>query len=84
MFFLKLNVKKTKELIFDFRLIDNNHEDVNISDETAERVSSYKYLGDENLNWQDHTQKVQTKLNTRLSFLRKLFCIAIKVFRILF
>ena len=26
--FLKLNVKKTKELIFDFRLIDNDHEDV--------------------------------------------------------
>ena len=74
--FLKLNVKKTKELIFDFRRLANTHDDVTISNETVERVKNYKYLGvifDEKLNWCDHTQKVQKKLYRRRDFLRKLF-----------
>ena len=73
--FLKLNVKKTKEIIFDFRTKDNNHETVNIAGEIVERVEKYKYLGvtfDENLSWKEHTYKVQTKLNQRMYFLRKL------------
>ena len=78
--FLKLNVKKTKEMIFDFRLKDNNHDDVSISNELVERVNNYKYLGvifDEQLNWHEHAHKVQTKLNQRLFFLRKLFYVNI-------
>ena len=69
--FLKLNVKKTKEIIFDFRTKDNNHETVNIAGEMVERVGKYKYLGvtfDENLSWKEHTYKVQTKLNQRMYF----------------
>ena len=73
--FLKLNVKKTKEMIFDFRRLDNNHASITISNETVERVDCYKYLGvvfDDKLSWHNHTQKVQKKLNQRLYFLRKL------------
>ena len=80
--FLKLNVKKTKEMIFDFRRLDNNHASINITNETVERVDSYKYLGvvfDEKLTWHNHTQKVQKKLNQRMYFLRKLNCFNVDI-----
>ena len=73
--FLQLNVKKTKEIIFDFRLKQNNHESVLICNEVVERVNNYKYLGiifDENLDWDLQSSKVCSKLNQRLFFLRKL------------
>ena len=47
-------VKKTKEFIVDFRRKDNAHNSIEISGETVERVSEYKYLGvvfDDQLNW---------------------------------
>ena len=72
--FLQLNVKKTKEIIFDFRLKQNNHETVSIGNEEVERVNNYKYLGiifDESLNWEFQSSKVCSKLNQRLFFLRK-------------
>ena len=74
--YLELNVKKTKEVIFDFRRLDNSHNQVNISNELVERVGEYKYLGvifDEKLTWHSHSQKVQKKMNQRLYFLRKLY-----------
>ena len=73
--FLQLNVKKTKELIVDFRIKDNCHDLLNIKDESVERVSEFKYLGiifDEKLEWHSQTNKVQKKLNQRLFFMRKL------------
>ena len=50
--FLQLNGKKTKEIIFDFRIKDCSHDLLNIKDESVERVPEFKYLGvifDENL-----------------------------------
>ena len=73
--FLQLNVKKTKELIFDFRIKNNSHDLLNIKDESVERVSEFKYLGiifDEKLEWHSQTNKIQKKLNQRLFFMRKL------------
>ena len=43
--FILLNVKKTKELIIDFRKSDNVHENIIIKTEVVERVADYKYLG---------------------------------------
>ena len=73
---LHLNVKKTKELIFDFRKTNEEHEAVVIKTEKVERVKKYKYLGvtiDEKLEWTEHTNTVVNKLKTRLYFLRKLY-----------
>ena len=47
-------------------LKQTENDDVTISNETVEGVNNYKYLGvifDGKLNWCDHTQKVQKKLN---------------------
>ena len=73
--YLQLNVKKTKELIFDFRKKNNTHDPLMIKNETVERVTEYKYLGvvfDENLNWESQAAKVNGKMNQRLYFMRKL------------
>ena len=43
--FLLLNVKKTKEIIIDFRRNKNPLTPVLINNEEVERVESYKYLG---------------------------------------
>ena len=73
--FLQLNVKKTKEIIFDFRIKDCSHDSLNIKDESVECVPEFKYLGvifDENLEWHSQSDKVYKKLNQRLFFMRKL------------
>ena len=73
--FLLLNVKKTKEIIFDFRIKNNVHQNVAIGSEQVEVVNNYKYLGitfDDKLTWEIQTNKVSSKLNQRLFFLRKL------------
>ena len=74
--FLKLNVKKTKELIFDFRIKNNNHDLLTIKNESVERVKEFKYLGvvfDEKLDWHSQSNNVLKKLNQRLFFMRKLY-----------
>ena len=74
--FLKLNVRKTKEIIFDFRIKNNTHDLLTIKDESVERVTDFKYLGvifDEKLDWHCQSNKVLKKLNQRLFFLRKLY-----------
>ena len=43
--FLMLNVKKTKEMIIDFRITKNPMRQLEINDESVETVGSYKYLG---------------------------------------
>ena len=73
---LLLNVKKTKELIFDFRKKNNNHTNIVIKDEIVDRVSEFKYLGvifDENLDWESQACRVNKKINQRLYFMRKLY-----------
>ena len=73
--FLLLNVKKTKELIIDFRNKRTPAQPLYIKDEIVEQIECYKYLGlsiDNQLNWKDHSKNVYKKLNSRLYFLRKL------------
>ena len=73
--FLELNVKKTKELIFDFRQTNNSHDVVQIGSDSVEQVHEYKYLGvvfDDKLEWHSHADKITKKMNQRLYFLRKL------------
>ena len=43
--FLLLNVKKTKEIIFDFRRDSPTHTPLCIKNENVDIVDSYKYLG---------------------------------------
>ena len=74
--FLLLNVKKTKELIIDFRIKKDHLEPLSIKGEEVEIVNSYKYLGvtiDNKLDWHLHASLVHKKLNQRLFFLRKLY-----------
>ena len=64
--FLLLNVKKTKEMIIDFRRNKNPLTPVLINNE-VECVESYKYLGvtlDNVLNWNSHVMTLLKKLNT--------------------
>ena len=73
--FLLLNVKKTKEIIIDFRNKKDPHESLFINGEKVEQVENYKYLGvtiDNQLNWKCHSNLVYKKLNSRLHFLRRL------------
>ena len=73
--FLLLNVKKTKELIFNFRKIKDPLQPIRIKNEEVEVVSTYKYLGvtiDDQLSWINHTNQVRSKINKRLYFLRTL------------
>ena len=70
-----LNVKKTKEMIIDFRITKNPMRQLGINDESVETVGSYKYLDftiDNKLYWYAHVDVVCNKLNTRLFFLQKL------------
>ena len=69
------NVKKTKEMIIDFRQKKTPLLPVVIKDEPVEIVDTYKHLGvtiDRNLNWDDHALGIVKKLNSRFYFLRKL------------
>ena len=74
--FLELNVKKTKEMIIDFRTKHKvTPEPVLIGDCVVERVSEYKYLGvvmDEKLNWNEHVAYVEKRLKPRFYCFRKL------------
>ena len=70
---LVLNAQKTKEIVFDFRKNRKEVEPVNGVD--IEIVTEYKYLGtyiDSHLNWNVNTQKLCSKANQRIYFLRKL------------
>lgn len=73
--FLNLNVKKTKEMIVDFRKKKGSVEPVIINGESVDIVSNYKYLGcivDSKLKGNDHVSKIAKKANQRLYFVRKL------------
>ena len=74
--FLLLNVAKTKELVIDFRKKKNVPiTPVKMKGVDIEIVDTYKYLGvtiDNKLAWSYHIDKVYSKTQSRLFFLRKL------------
>ena len=63
--YLVLNVKKTKELVFDFRKKTCVHNSITLNGEEIEQVHSYKYLGttiDDKLTFSDHVKLSRSKL----------------------
>ena len=73
--FLDLNVKKTKEMIIDFRTKKPATSPIIINNTAVEIVTSYKYLGtiiDDKLNGIENIERVHKKANQRLYFVRKL------------
>ena len=72
---LDLNIKKTEEMIIDFRSHTTHLDPLTIKGEDVKIVHSYKYLGtviDDKLNWTDNINLICKKTNQRLFFLRKL------------
>ncbi len=73
---LALNIKKTKEIIGDFRKLgQHNHPPLYTNGEEVERVSSFKFLdltATEKLSWGPHMASVIRKGQQRLFYLRKL------------
>lgn len=70
--YLQLNVKKTKEVVFDFRISNSVITPVAIKNEDVDIVENYKYLGciiDRNLNWKEHVLNQSKKANKRLYYL---------------
>ena len=73
--FLDLNIKKTKEMIIDYRTGDGVVSPLLIEDEKVETVDEYVYLGnviDNKLKRGENVSKIVKKANKRLYFLRKL------------
>lgn len=73
---LVLNIKKTKEIIVDFRKNKpKHHRPLTIGSVVVERVSSFKFLGvtmAEDLSWSNHIASAVGKAQQRLFYLRKL------------
>ena len=70
---LTLNVKKTKEIIVDFRWQKANPQPLIINGEEVERTSCFKFLGvmlSEDLKWVSNTTATIKKAQQRLYFLR--------------
>ena len=73
--YLELNVKKTKELVFDEKKNFDPFEPISISNENVEVVESFKYLGtilDTKLSFDKNTDAIYNKCQQRLYLLRKL------------
>ena len=76
-----LNVRKTKEMVVDFRA--GRHDavpDLSIDGEKVERVDEYKYLGtilDNKLSFNANTQAIHKKCQSRLYCLQKLRSIGV-------
>ncbi|KAI5088100.1 hypothetical protein C0J45_21643 [Silurus meridionalis] len=72
---LLLNIRKTKELILDFRRQPPLSQPICIDGDLVETVTSYKYLGvvlDKKLDWNENTTLLSKKCQTRMYFLRRL------------
>ncbi|KAI4890819.1 hypothetical protein NFI96_006997 [Prochilodus magdalenae] len=70
-----INVKKTKEMIVDFRRGRHAHLPLHVGGSAVEVVSSYRYLGvhlSNNLTWSNNTSSLVRKAHQRLYFLRRL------------
>ena len=73
--YLELNVKKTKEMIVDFRTSEHEHLPLYIGGEIVESVLEYKYLGtiiDDKFTFNQNVIATYKKANSRLYFVRKL------------
>lgn len=74
--FLNLNVKKTKEMIIDYRTGPKmSNEPLTIHGETVDIVQNYKYLGNiinDKLKVDQNVAKAYKKANQRMYFIRKL------------
>ena len=74
--FLKMNITKTKELVFGGGRISQTPEPILIDNQEVEIVKSFKYLGryvlDERLSFCDHVNDVYKSAQQRLFLLRKL------------
>ena len=73
--YLELNVKKTKEMIVDFRKLPADHAPLLINNEIVECVHEYKYLGtiiDDKFNFNLNVTNVYKKVLSRMYFLRQL------------
>jgi len=71
--YLNLNVKKTKEMVLDFRKNRSVVPELVIKSETVERVHDYKYLGmviDDKLTGSKNSQLVYSKCIQRVHHLR--------------
>jgi hypothetical protein len=71
--FLRLNVAKTKELVWDYRKAPPDRDPVRMENLAVEQVQSYKYLGlliDNRLTFSEHVKAVIRKVNRRLYFVR--------------
>jgi hypothetical protein len=58
---LSLNVRKTKEMIVDFRKQQREHPPIHIDGTAVEKVESFKFLGvhiTDKLKWSTHTDSV--------------------------
>lgn len=69
--FLKLNVKKTKEIVIDFRTNYSVPDPLFIANEQIERVHEYKYLGviiDDKLTGSSNTSKLYKSANSGFIF----------------
>ncbi|KAI4892928.1 hypothetical protein NFI96_014174 [Prochilodus magdalenae] len=72
---LCINIKKTKEMIVDFRRGRHAHLPLHVGGSAVEVVSSYRYLGvhlSNNLTWSNNTSSLVRKAHQRLYFLRRL------------
>ena len=75
-----MNVRKTKELIVDFRAKPDAIPDLFIDGTKVERVDEYKYLGtivDSKLSFDANTHAIHKKCQTRLYCLQKLRSIGV-------
>ena len=73
--FLELNVKKTKEMVVDFRKNVVEHEPLYIANELVENVTEYKYLGttlDNTFTFATNTSTLHKKVQSRVYFVRQL------------
>ena len=73
--YLDLNVKKTKEMLIDFRKTPTNVPSLFIDNVEVERVVEYKYLGtvlDSKLSFKANTEHVHKKCQPRIYCLQKL------------
>ncbi|KAK0154257.1 hypothetical protein N1851_003646 [Merluccius polli] len=72
---LSLNVKKTKEIVVDFRKKKTEPQPIYINGTAVERVDTFKYLGvniTKDLTWDCHATAVIKKAQQRLYGLRRL------------
>ncbi len=68
---LLLNISKTKELIIDFRKMEEKTSEVYINGTEVEQVNSFRFLGisiTKNLSWSSHISTLVKKAQKRLYF----------------